>query len=78
MNVNLMSLTAEIDESYRIVSRTQPIGDQAVLLPDPEVRGVYQVWWPTTDNQWLHVTPDGQIIRQDFIEAIHYVGEETN
>lgn len=72
MNINLMSVQAQIDESREILqkSRTGKLGP-AVLLPDEEVVGVYQVWFPV-DDVFVHVEPDGTAIEQTEVLPEHF------
>lgn len=72
MNINLMSIQPEIDASREILQKTRSgkIGP-AVLLPDEEVDGVYQVWFPV-DDVFVHVSPDGSWIEQTEVLPEHF------
>ena len=74
MNVNLTPIQAEIDASREILQkrRTGKLGP-AVLLPDEEVIGVYQVWFPV-DDVFVHVEPDGSWIEQTEVLPEHFSG----
>jgi hypothetical protein len=87
MNINLMTHNEELMGNMELIAKAlvqhgELICGPAVLLPDEDVQGVFQVWWPTkalhgSDYGFAHVTPDGSLTRTDMLPAPEYFDDEN-
>jgi hypothetical protein len=72
MRINIGTLQDEVAASAAILKQSGYEVGEALLLPPMErLPGVYEVWF-AVDDQFLHVTVDGIVIRMDSILPEHY------
>lgn len=72
MNVDLMLVQPDIDESREIVSGLTPLATYpTILIQDPDYHSAYQVWFQRADRTgFIHVTPDGEVVEMPVIMPI--------
>lgn len=84
MNINIMNQAKAISDHADILRGAGieiPHTAVPILLPDEDVEGVFQVWWPTIHGQFVYITASGQTVRVDNLpdaEMFIAPGESSN
>lgn len=82
MNLNLTDHVIQLwGHRQVLVNAGYRVAGPPVLLPDAELPGVFEVWWPVVDDagtQFLWVSPDGETVRQDLVVPEQFVKDEDS
>lgn len=74
MNINIGAIQAEIEASRDILNLGVVVREvcEAILLPSEGLPGVYEVWFATDRDTFLHVQSDGLVVEQTEVLPEHF------